>query len=473
VTLSRVGQILIQLGVTVVLARLVLPRDYGLIAMVTIFIGFAMQFVDSGLSAAIVQRKTITPAHLSAAFWFNVGLGVLIAGIAAAVAPLIALFYDQPRLVVIMPVLGFGFLLLSPALVQLALFQRAMAYRRVAFTELTSLAVAGTLAIVCAYAGLGVWSLVVFSLTNYAVQTCLLWALSDWRPTLSFDRRAFSDLWSFGSHLLGSTVLGYWNRNADNLLIGRFVGPAALGLYTRAYTFVPQQLLLLAVLLERPVFPALSRIQDDKERVRRAYLRTVAVIGLVTFPLALGLCVMARPFVLTALGSRWSGAIPLVRILSIAGLTDAIGITIGLVFLSQGRSDRYLRWQFVTGFVILSSFAIGIHWGAMGVATAYTIASVSLCGPGFMVAGRLIDMSLADVVRATWRVFAAAAVAAGAAWLTGRALVHATAPIQLLAEVFVAGAVYVACAHFGKLEPYEELRGALIRRRGGQAAVAA
>lgn len=462
---SRVSQQVIQLAIMIVLARLLVPREFGLVGMIAVFTGFAVLFVDSGFGAALVQRKELTAAHLSTAFWLNLLAGAAVAALTAAVAPVVAWFYGQPRLDVIMPVAGLNFVLLGLVVVQLALLERRMMFRRIAFVENASLAAAGAAAISCAFAGLGVWSLVVFTLASSGMEGLLLWTLSDWRPTRTFDRRSFHELWSFGGSLLGSNAINYWSRNADNLLVGRFVGPAALGLYTRAYSFVLLQLTQISFVVSRTLFPALSRMQGDTERIRRAYLRALGVIAFVTFPLATGLFVAAKPLVLTLLGSPWSGVVPLVQILAIAGVSDAIGTTTGIIFQAQGRTDVLLRWQLIVGVTVIACFGVGVHWGVKGVAISYAVASIGLRYPGFVIPGRLIGMRFRDVVQAVWGVLVVALVAAAAAWAAGRALAGEASAVQLLAEIAAGGVVYLGLSHLARLEPYEELRGIVSSRR--------
>lgn len=462
---SRVSQQVVQLGLTVVLARLLVPREFGLVGMIAVFTGFAVLFVDSGFGAAVVQRKDLTAAHLSTAFWLNLGAGVLIAGLAAAVAPLVAWFYSQPRLNVIMPVAGLNFVLLSLVVVQLALLERRLMFRRIAFVENGSLAASGAIAIACAVAGLGVWSLVIFALASNGVEAALLWTMSDWHPTRTFDRQAFRELWSFGGSLLGSNAVNYWSRNADNLLIGRFVGPAALGLYTRAYSLMLLQITQVSHVVGRTLFPALSRMQGDVARIRHAYLRSVGVIAFVTFPIAAVLFVAAKPLILTLLGPRWIGVVPLIQILAIAGVSDSIGTTTGVIFQVQGRTDVLFRWQLIVGMTVIACFAVGIHWGVKGVATSYAVASVGLRYPGFVIPGRLIGMRFRDVARTVWGVLAAAVSAAVAAWAAGRSLTAEPSSVQLLAEISGGGLAYFALCHLARLEPYRELRSIVSIRR--------
>ncbi len=469
---STVSQQVIQLGITVILARLLLPREYGLVAMIAVFTGFARLFIDSGFGAAIIQRRELSEAHLSTAFWANLGVGTAISVAAAAFAPLVARFYGQPELEVLMPVAGLDFVIVSLKIVQVALIERRLLYRRLALIDNVSLAAAGATAVGCAFAGLGVWSLIVFTFVFDGADTLLLWVLSDWRPSRGFDRAALRELWGFGGNVLGSNALNYWFRNLDNLLIGRFVGAAALGLYNRAYNLVLLQLMSISYVAGRPLFPALSKLQEEPARLRHAYLRALGIVAFVTFPIATGFFVAARPLVLTLFGARWTGAIPIVQILAFAAVAQAVGTTAGVIYQARGRSDWLFRWQVASSVTAATGFGIGVHWGARGVAIAVSAQSVALLYPSFAIPGRLIGMRFLDVVRTVRGVLAAALLSAAAAWAAGRALAALAPELQFLAEVVTGALVYVGLAHLARLEPYRELREIIGSRRGTRPATA-
>lgn len=462
---STASQQLIQFAMTVVLARLLVPRDYGLVAMIAVFTGFARLFIDSGFGAAIVQRKELSAAHLSTAFWANLGIGVSISALAAAVAPLVSRFYGEPRLELLMTVAGLDFMVVSIKLVQLALVERALRYRRLAIIDNVSLATAVAVAISCAFAGLGVWSLIVFTFVSDGMDSLLLWVLSDWRPSRVFDRQAMGELWAFGGNLLGSNAFNYWFRNLDNLLIGRFAGPVALGLYNRAYNLVLLQLTNVSYAAGRPLFPALSRLQEEPDRLRHAYLRAIGIVALVTFPIATGFFVAARPLVLSLFGSRWIGVAPLIQILAFAAVIQAIGTTVGLPYMARGRTDLLLRWQMFVSVTAAIAFGIGVHWGARGVAVAVSVHTAALLYPSFAVPGRLIGMRFLDVVRTVWRVLAAAVLSGAAAWAAGRGVGPHPVGLQFVVEVAAGAVAYLGIVHLAHLEPYRELR-ELIGRRG-------
>jgi PST family polysaccharide transporter len=259
------------------------------------------------------------------------------------------------------------------------------------------------------------------------------------------DRSALRELWGFSGSLLGFRAVNYWARNADNLLIGRFIGVATLGLYARAYNTMLLPLNQISNITSNVMFSALSGIQDDLERVRRGYLRAVGMIAVVAFPSMIGLMVVADRFVAVAYGNRWHEAVPLLRILCVAGLAQSIGTTTGWIMQSRGRTDWLFRWGLFLSGITLTGFNIGVHWGAIGVTTSYAAANVLCAYPGFVVICRLIELPMRNLARALYKPLFASAVMGGAIYVVGSALPGSWSPAYgLLLLVVLGGAVYLA-----------------------------
>ncbi len=392
--IGRLGQQVIQFGIMIVLARLLGPAAFGLVGLIIVFTGFASVFVDVGLSGAVIQRQELTERHVSTAFWLNAGAGFVLSLAVAALAPLIAAFYGDPALLGLTLAMAPAFAIAGLGLMPKALVQRSMRFKRLAAIEIVAVAVAGTAAIASAVAGLGAWSLVILMLATNSITTIMLWLTSHWRPTLIVDRTALRDLWGFSAGVLGFQTINYWSRNFDNLLVGKVLGSAALGIYGRAYSVMLMPISQVNQVTTRVMFPALSRLQGQPERVKRAYLRAVGLIALVTFPLAVGLLVEAEPFVLTLYGSDWSEMILILQILCIPALFQSIGTTTGWIYQSQGRTDWLFRWGLVAGVLTIVSFAIGIRWGLVGIATAYAIRTLLLVYFNYAIPGRLVGIDL-------------------------------------------------------------------------------
>jgi lipopolysaccharide exporter len=455
---SRIGQQGLVVVGTAVLARLLTPGDFGLIAMIAIFIGFVAVFGDLGLPSALVHRRELTQAELASAFWLTTGAAVAVAVLFAAAAPLLAALYDQSELLELTPVIALSLPIGALSAVHAGLTQRALDFRRFAVVEIGATALGYTAAIGAAVAGAGVWSLVVLSLVRAGAETITLWLLVSWRPTRQFERAAARHLLHFGGNLAGAGSVAYWINNADNLLVGVFVGQRQLGFYSRAFTLMQAPLAQASWAAQRVMFPALTRLREDVPRLKRTYLRAVSLIGFVAFPLVTALVIAAEPLVLTLLGPDWRGAIELFRILAPGGMLQAVATTGTWLFLAQGRTDRLFRWNLINAPVTVAAFAIGVHWGAVGVAWAFLVRTILVTPPSFMVPGRLVGLRLREVGRTLLPTGAACAVVAAVLIPADRAFSGMAAPIWLALDIAVAAAVYVGLAVVFRLRAWRELR---------------
>ena len=458
--LGRGGLQAISLVLTVVLARLLSPTEFGLLAMVTVITAFADAFREMGLSAALVQKQGATEAHRSSMFWLNVAAGVFFNAVFVLAAPWIADFYDKPILYPLTLLVSLKFSITGLTVVQSTLLVKRIDFRKKTMVSLVSSSVAGALAVGMALLGFGVWSLAGQMICGAVISAVMLWTVGSWRPRLLFDWEALKELLGFGVNRMGSVLLNYWARRADTLLIGWRIGPDALGLYDKAY-----QLLLFPVVnvtrtLATVMFPSFSQMGADKERMRRVYLRVTGVIALLTCPLMFGLLVTAQPFVLAIFGEQWLGMVPIVKVFAIAGLLDAITKIEGTVYLSQGRADLQFRVSLLTKTLLVAGIVVGLGWGIVGVAWGYTLASALGFFPSYYFVGRMLNLSLGAYAKNLLPTLACGAFMAGAVWVAETALVpEEWVAVLRLGVLVVTGAfVYAAMVHLCSLRAYTDLK---------------
>jgi O-antigen/teichoic acid export membrane protein len=452
--------------ISIVLARLLTPEDFGLLGMIIVFTGFLTLFTEMGFGAALIQREELSDGHYDSVFWLNLGMGVLLTALFIIFSPLIASFYREPDLTPLIRVISINFIFTALGIVQKTILQREMNFRKIAVIEIIAVLVGGALAINMALSGLGVWSLIFQILVASAVASVALWWQSHWRPHFSFDRRAVSDLWGFSSNLLGFSIVNYWTRNADNLLIGRFMGSESLGLYTRAYSTMLMPLSQVTNVLSRVMFPALSRVQHDKIRVKRIYLRSIAMIALVTFPMMLGLFVVAEDFVLAVYGAQWSGITTVLQIFCLVGMLQSIGTTVGWIYQSQGRTDWMFRWGLLVGTLGVLSFIIGVFLGSIeAVALCYAILNFILLYWNITIPGKLIDLKFYEALRSVAGILGCTIVMAGAVWILSLVLPDVWPHWAYLAlQSFFGVLVYGALIHLFDIQAYRELRELVIEQ---------
>lgn len=394
---SQGGQQVTQLLTMIVLARLLVPADFGLLGMATVVIGFVSVFKDLGTAAAVIQAREPTDRLLSSVFWANVTFGCLGAGFLMLIAPLVATFYHHPRMTALLRVLALNFAISGLSILQQALFERKLHFRALARVEMTGVLAGAIVGITYASAGGGVWALVAQSITSTGCISLMLWLLSDWRPRMLFCWAELRRVARFSLNLTGFNVFNYVVRNADYLLIGRFLGATPLGIYTLAYRIMLYPLQSVTTVIGRVMFPVYSKLQDDDERFRTAYIGTAGIIAVITFPLMIGVCVLADPFIHSVFGTKWMAAVPVIRILAPIGMAQSIVATVGAIYQAKGRTDTLFRWGVFTGILSVGAFMIGLHWGVIGVATAYAILSALLVLPNFIIPFRFINLRLRQI----------------------------------------------------------------------------
>ena len=423
--------------------------------MVLVFTGFATVFSDLGFGASLVQKLDLNQHHKNAVFWISVAAGALITLIVVAAAPFIAAFYGVPALQPLTVAISFIFFINAFATVKVALLQKAMDFRKLAAAQLTGTVLSGIVAICLAFNGFGVWSIVAMYVANAIVFVAILWIITPWRPDFSVRWNALKDLSKFSRNLLGFSAFNYWTRNGDNLLVGRYAGSAALGIYARSYTILLLPVWQVSGVISNVMFPALSAIQKDVERVKDMYLRSISVISLITFPLTLGLLVVSQSFVLALFGDKWVAMIPILQVFCLLGALQSIGTTVGWIYQSQGRTDTMFRVGLFSGSIFIISFVVGLRWGAIGVAVAYTLANLLVWYPTWSIPARLIDLHFFTILRRLAPTFYAAAVMAFSVWMLGLLIPNGWSyAIHLALQVAFGAFIYWIFVRAFRLEAY-------------------
>jgi len=457
------GQVLhqvLRLGVGIALARLLSPAEFGLIAMVVMLTGFAEMFLEIGLGAALVQRAQIDETHRSTVFVVTLAAGAALAGLFVLIAPAIAQFFGRAELDALTCVLAVNFIIAGLRCVPLALLTRALRFRAIATIEIIAALTAGCAAIVAAARGWGLWALALHLLLNSAILTILHGAAAGWRPRERPRVAALRQVLGFGAGVLGFRVTDYWSMRIDHLLVGRFIGPASLGVYGKAYELVLFPVRQIGAVVTRVMFPALSSIGDDPARIKRIYLRAVGLIGLVAFPCALGMGAAAESLVLVTLGEPWREMIPLVQILCLVAASSTIVTTTSWLYMARGRADLMFRWGLGAGLIKTLAIVIGLRWGLPGVAISLVVANYAvLLHPSLAIPGRLVGLRVAEILRETAAPFLGALAMAAFVFLLGRALpLDPASPARLGIQVAAGAAVYAALMHALSPGPYRELR---------------
>lgn len=356
---------------SIVIARLVTPDEYGLIAMLTIFMAIAQTFIDSGFGNALIQKKDRDNVDYSTVFYFNIAVSILLYLILYACSPLIAKFYNQPQLTEITRWVGLNLILMSLSLVQRTRLSIDLNFKLQAKVSLAAVILSGIIGILLAYHGYGVWALVAQSLSNNLLSTIFLWMAAKWHPMLAFSIESFKRLFSFGSKLLASGLLHTIYLNLYSLVIGKFYNAADVGYYNRAYTISQYPSTNIVMVITRAIYPVQCAHQDDDRWLEQNFLSYLRMTSFIVFPLMALLAVIAKPLVLIVLTEKWLPAAELISILSIAYIWYPVMVINNQMLNVKGRSDLFFKAEIIKKVVAIAilcaTLPFGIVWLCWGI----------------------------------------------------------------------------------------------------------
>ncbi len=361
-----------------ILARLLNPEDFGLVALATVFTAFIQIFLDQGFSAAIIQRDVVEPIHLDTAFWVNMMAGILFAGVTVWFAPSIAVFFNSPELTPIIKWLSLVFIFVALSSTQQAILRRDFLFRSLATRTLIARIAGGLVGIGFALSGFGVWSLVAQNLFGAFVGVLVLWRVSDWRPGFRFSGTHFVELFKFGFNIFGGKILGFFSVKIDNFLIGYFLGPTQLGYYTIAYSLLERILDLFQGVTASVIFPTFSRLQNQPKKLQRVFFVATELTAFIAFPIFIGLFVLAPEFIVGLFGKQWSLSISVMRVLALVGILMSVSSYIGQFIIASGKPERLLILQISATLVRVIGFLLVVNQGIIAVAWVFVLSTYAI-----------------------------------------------------------------------------------------------
>jgi O-antigen/teichoic acid export membrane protein len=433
-----------QLLTMVILAHLLKPADFGVVGMATVVTGFMGLFRDLGTTSAIVQKEQVSHDLLSSLFWLNAGLGSLLGLAVFCLAPWSLTIYPEPQVVPLLQALAVTFLLSGLNVLPQAILERELGFNRLAQMEIAAVLVGSCVGVGTALAGCGPWSLIYQTIAAMGVSTLLLWLSTPWRPAVLLRWGAIQTVTQYSLNLTASNLFFYLVRNTDDFLIGKFWGAEALGYYTLAYRIMLYPLQNIGAVIRRVMFPVFARHQNDHDWFRDRYAKVVGLVGLITFPIILGLWSVCDLVVMGVFGPRWQPTIVLLLILLPAGLVEAIEGTVTVIYQAKGRTDWMFRWGLVCGLVVILAFWLGLPWGIVGVSIAY-VSTLPLSFVNCWIAFRLIQLPVRAIFSVLWRAFISSAVML-VVLLSFKSMLLAYLPIAWALPILISlgGIVYVS-----------------------------
>ena len=397
--ISLISQgIMLTIGMasTVILARLLTPKDFGMIAMVAAITGFAQIFSGLGLSTSTIQRENINHSQVSTIFWINVAASAVIMLCIALLSPIIAWFYGTPQLTLVTLALSVTSLFGGLAVQHRALLNRKMRFTAIAAVEIIAMVIGISTAIYAAMHNFLYWALVINNIVSSIALAFGFWLVSGWLPSLPVRGAGVRSILNFGINITGFNVVNYFSRNLDNILIGRFCGASSLGLYSKAYNLLMLPITNLRDPLNAILLPALSSFQKDSKQYRSYYKKYISIVAFISMPLIVFLFICSENIIILVLGKQWLGVSRIFEILAIAAIIQPAASSRGTILLSLGRGQRYFRWGLFNAAATVISFIIGISWGAVGVATAYVFENYLILYPSLCYVYRDTPIRVSD-----------------------------------------------------------------------------
>jgi PST family polysaccharide transporter len=378
---AQVYRTAINFASSIVLARLLTPADFGLVAMVSSCVALVTLIQDLGLNQATIQRERISQKQMSALFWISAVVSLALAALLAVSAAGIAWFFGDSRLTPL--TIAFAGIVALGGLQsqQLALMNREFRFKGLALIDVLAATTGVAAGIIVAWSTGSYWALFAFSLVTTITSVLFAWIFCAFRPGAPSFEGEFREIAGFGSGVSGFNIVNYFARNADNVLIGKFYGGEQLGYYDRAYRLLLFPITQILGPLGRVMLPVLARLQSDPDRYRKAYTECISLLMAATQPAIIFMIVFADDFFRILLGPRWVPAAPIFQWLGVCGLHQVITSTTGWLFLSQGRGGDFFKIGLFNAITTVASFLAGLPWGPLGVAIAYTVQNYTVLVP--------------------------------------------------------------------------------------------
>ncbi|MGB1109682.1 MAG: MOP flippase family protein [Gammaproteobacteria bacterium] len=464
------GQIVrqvVQILTSVMLARLLVPEDFGLLAMAMVFVGVAQLIADFGIGAAVVQRDEVPERLLSSCFWLNLIIAGLLSLLVALFAGVIAGFYGNPKVEPVLQILSVNLIIGGLIVLPRALLYRRMDFQSIAIAQLSGTTVGSAVAVVMAWNGLGVGALIAQPIAASLTVLLITWWRGGWSPGFCLDMRGTRDVIGFSANLLGSNLLNFANRNADDFIVGKVIGSHAAGIYSFAYQIMLYPLGQVSTVIVKVLFPTLSQMKHDLAAFGETYLAAIRFISLVTFPLMLGLFMVADVFVPLVFGEQWLEMIPILKVFCLAGMLQSITTVVGTIFMSTGHVNALFRLSVLQTPVMILGFIVGAYFGLVYVALIYLGLTVVFFFWVHGVAFSFIELRLRQLLVVLWPQLLCAGLMVAVLAVSELVLSGFALPALpwLLLQIPLGAVVYLAATWFLNKEVVAVIRYRLASRK--------
>lgn len=425
--------------VGIILARMLTPKEFGLVGMITIFVTISSSFINSGFGVALIQKQNCTENDFSTVFYFNLVMGVLLFWILFLSAPAISRFFNEPQLTILIQFLGIVLIIDALTIIQRTILTKRIDFKLQTKVSIISSVFSGIISLIMAFNGFGVWSLVARQISQQAMNSLLLWMWNGWFPLLIFSMDSFRQLFSFGSKLLVSGLIDTIYRNVYYVIIGKYFTAVELGYYTRAEQFQSLPSSNLQGIIGRVSYPVLSTIQDDIPRLKETYKKTIRSTMLITFVLMLGMAAIAKPMILTLIGDKWEPCVIYLQMLCFVGMFYPLHALNLNMLQVQGRSDLFLRLEIIKKALAVPVIVIAVIWGIKAMILGMMLLSLIAYYLNSYWSGHLIDYSCLEQIKDILPSFLIAAIMSSIVFTEG--LLVPLPPLPLLIIQLITGAI--------------------------------
>jgi PST family polysaccharide transporter len=456
---------ILSLSIYVVLARLVGPTSFGLVALAGVYLTLIEVFVQQGFATALIQRKDLEDAHLDSAFWINLLAGASLGLLTILSAEQLAIHFGEPRLAEILRWLSGALVLKGLSIIPQAVLVREMGFRALAIRSLLATLAGGVVGLGMAWEGLGVWSLVGQALSNGVVGTTALWWATPWRPSIRITRRHLRDIYGFSLNVLGNELLWFGTQRVDQYLIGVRLGASSLGPYALVSRIIETLIELITTPVATVALPAFSRLQDEPQRLRTAFYKTTETLATISIPAFCGISILAPNFIPVFFGPAWSGSVPLLQIIAVSGVLRAILRCSHPLMMAVGRPGVYLLVLVAYSVLTVALCLLGVSWNVAGVALAISLGMCINSVVLLIVCRRLAGISFGIMWQGVYGPVIASGCMIAVVWIVRSLILDMTGNLLfIIISVPIAICVYITVMMIVKPEIVRELSGLILSR---------
>ncbi|MCY0979370.1 lipopolysaccharide biosynthesis protein [Chryseobacterium wangxinyae] len=450
--------------VSVVLARILLPEEFGLIGMLAIFIGIGNTLFDGGMTSSLIRTAEVNQEDYSTVFYFNLVCSIIIYGILYLCAPLIADFYSQPSLASITRVYGLTFVISAFGAVQNTILTRELKFKKQALITFPAVFIGGVIGVLMAYKNWGVWSLVGLAITNSFFTSFFLWVSSKWHPILVFNKDKFRQHFHFGYKLTLSGILDIIFTNIYQIVIGKYYSAGQVGYYARANSLMMLPVSNVSGALSRVIFPIFSKVQDDIPRLKKAYKQVMQLVLFIITPIMIIMAVLAKPLIILLFTEKWLPMVPIFQIICASGILYPIHLYNLIVLQVKGRSDLFLKLEIIKKVVITIVLAITLYYGFYALLWGQLICSILALLINTHYAGKMLNYSGFYQIKDISPIFLFSTIMGFAMYTLNLILIKQTNILQILVCSAVGVIIYLSLALLFKFESLNDIKNLILKK---------